>query len=414
MDTYDESQYVSTIPFAEDLIWQGMAATEQLDLILSTVSQEAWFDEIYLQVLASFRHDPVRWGRIKAQYKHIGGSPYDLERAADALNPVLQRVVTLASVDPGHTLTAVAQTMPQIARKLARQIAWSDEEHAEADILAMALFLETGWTEEEVIQLVRTLHGEVDHPSPSAAEIEMRLSLAYARIQGIHEVHDPDESRALAARAKSRALANLAGFFRVPCVRVIRHGIENALWHLRLADGRDIRLGTSEDLDNQKKVRTAIFDATGIRMTRLSAREAQKWDDILEMMHRIAEVIDTPELTRRGKIIGMLRGYLELKNLEPDRPMTHEEVESYLRDNRPCIQGDVLVFPLTSFYLDFAKAYEGSLSQATIMDMLKEIGGTQKDITLREGTARYHRRVWLIPLASIFDQNQEYDTSLLS
>lgn len=402
MDTYDESQYTDIIPsFALDDMWASMTPAEQVDVIIQTMPQEQWFDDVYLPILASFRHDPVRWGRIKAQYRHIGGSPYDLERAADALNPATTRPTTLIPVDPGHTLTAVVQTMPQLAKKLTREMSWDDEEHANADVLAMGLFLENGWTEDEVIQLVKTLHEDVRHPVPSYDDLQIRLSQAYARIQGITEVDNPDEAMAMAARAKSRTLANLAGFFRIPCARVIRHGTENALWHLRMADGRDIRLGTSEDLDNPKKVRTAIFDATGVRMTRLAAKDAQKWDEVLEMMHQVAEVIDTPELTRKGKIMALLHGYVEIKNLNLAIDMDEEEVDAYLLDNRPFVHDGALVFPLSSLYLDYVKGFDGSLSQATIMDMLREIGGERIVRNVREGNARYFRRLWKIP-ASIF------------
>src|SRR5262245_51812076 len=65
-------------------IWDVMTEEEWLHTILTTYAGKDWFDEGTLPTFASFRDDPIAWGKIKTIGKGIGVHGFDLERATDA------------------------------------------------------------------------------------------------------------------------------------------------------------------------------------------------------------------------------------------------------------------------------------------------------------------------------------------
>jgi hypothetical protein len=76
----DEATYNRVLA---QLMWDGLDMATRLELILSSPA-EAWWEAFALTTLATFRHDPPQWGRIKTQAKAVGIFPPDLERAVDA------------------------------------------------------------------------------------------------------------------------------------------------------------------------------------------------------------------------------------------------------------------------------------------------------------------------------------------
>ncbi len=65
-------------------MWEAMSDPERCEVILTNYAARDWFTLDNLPVLATFRHDPIAWGRIKAIGAEIGVRGWDLEKAADA------------------------------------------------------------------------------------------------------------------------------------------------------------------------------------------------------------------------------------------------------------------------------------------------------------------------------------------
>jgi hypothetical protein len=67
-------------------MWEALDTAEKCGAILTTYDAVHWLDPEPLAILATFRHDPPgRWEQIKLQYKLIGGNPFDLQHAVEAL-----------------------------------------------------------------------------------------------------------------------------------------------------------------------------------------------------------------------------------------------------------------------------------------------------------------------------------------
>jgi hypothetical protein len=74
-------------------IWAELNASERLVLIINNFTPQEWYGDMALPVLAFYRlkGEPGRWGQIKAQYKEIGGNPFDLEKEVDKFATLYER-----------------------------------------------------------------------------------------------------------------------------------------------------------------------------------------------------------------------------------------------------------------------------------------------------------------------------------
>lgn len=68
-------------------IWEDLSDQERLQVIYDHYAPPQWFDEQALAVLVAVWRDAALRGRIKAQFKAIGGSPWDLANAVAELMP---------------------------------------------------------------------------------------------------------------------------------------------------------------------------------------------------------------------------------------------------------------------------------------------------------------------------------------
>jgi hypothetical protein len=77
------------------LSWDDLLYEDQLEVILSTHDPVAWLTHRqFLTTLQSFRKVPWEWALIRAVYRKIGGEPYHLEKAIDALIQASKRAET--------------------------------------------------------------------------------------------------------------------------------------------------------------------------------------------------------------------------------------------------------------------------------------------------------------------------------
>lgn len=379
--------------------WQGMSAPERLGIILQVYTSPAqWLEEETLATLATFRHHPVRWAQIKARYKEIGGNPWDFEKAATVLNPR-----PLADVPIGRTWVGLQESMPELADRMRRPLATSDEQHEAADVKDLAFVLQNHWEDQEALALIQSLHLDAQHQPPGEETLHLLLGKAYLLLEETAQASSEKHVDGLSLPARSRLMKSLADFFKIPLARVIRHGKENALWTFVTHDGTEIHIGTSSDLHIQQKVRVAIFDHTGIEMTRLSAKEVAKWDSILEMIARVAEMVDTPEFTGIGRIKGLLLAYVDMENVDLSREATQEEWPILLDTRKPYRLNGMLHISTQRLCGDIMKAYDPEMTNRMVIDLLRRIGAKQVTITVR-GNLRFFRRVWLVDCAWL-DEN---------
>ena len=88
-------------------LWEDLSNAERLGVIFDHYRMPTqWFDESALPVLVAVWRDPVLRGRIKAKFKEIGGSPWDLANAVEDLLPDEPGMQSGATPDQGAVSSA--------------------------------------------------------------------------------------------------------------------------------------------------------------------------------------------------------------------------------------------------------------------------------------------------------------------
>src|SRR5262245_22016141 len=124
---------------------------------------------------------------------------------------------------------------PGTASCFIRYATTSDSQHTLLDTDLIKAALDQDWNDDEIIDLIR-----------EANAYSGRLNIAAGYCQVL--IEDARESLktggiTLAQRA---AFEVVSEYWSLAVVQVIKHGKENALWHLRLKDGREINLGPTK------------------------------------------------------------------------------------------------------------------------------------------------------------------------
>src|SRR3989442_1591057 len=93
-------------------MWETMGMAERREIVLDHSPPPQWFEEPALPTLASFRNDPLEWGRIKAKGRECGVNVWDLEKAVDSFLQAKQKTQqTSTETDaPGQPPTSSADT----------------------------------------------------------------------------------------------------------------------------------------------------------------------------------------------------------------------------------------------------------------------------------------------------------------
>ena len=121
-----------------------------------------------------------------------------------------------------------------IQRALKRDPDTDEAKHALYDVMLAEAGLKEGWTDHEIIALIREGNTRSGRPEPPDAFCTLIMHEASVR----EKTGDLD-------LARESLLNNLSDIWGLDITAAIRHGTENALWHLHLGDGREIQLGTS-------------------------------------------------------------------------------------------------------------------------------------------------------------------------
>jgi len=308
-------------------------------------------------------HDP--------RFAHNGQAPLDRPGEAEDLHSPL---------DP-QVLVTLLLDYPSIQRALKRDPETDEERHQLYDILLADAGVKSGWSVEQIVALIRDGNRRSARPEPSAAYCELMIQESRLRTN----TGDLDFAR-------ERLLDTISDTWGIALAAVIKHGDENTLWHLRLVDGREIGLGTTKDLFAQATVRQRIFERTNHMIPRYQPRDIHLWEHHLHLLGLVAQMVDTPEMTRAGQARTMVRAYLEAHFCDPDRDTSTEEWEILAHGSRPFVREGAVYLSVKHLW-PYVRLFNPRLTQPDILDLLRLLHGRRLTITI-ERPKHTTRSVW--------------------
>ena len=286
-------------------------------------------------------------------------------------------------------------TEPQLIRAWRREPETDATRHALYDVLLAEGALRHDWTPDAIIALIQEGNTRNALPAPNHGFCLLTMQEARLRTQ----TGDLD-------LAREKLLDNLADIWGLHVEAVIKHGTENAFWHLRLQDGREIQLGTSQDLQSQTKVRARIYDVTGQMIPRYAPKELRLWDHHMEILALVAMTVDTPEMTRRGQARSLLLGYLQEEYCPLDHDASPEEWEALALGNRPFMRNGMLHIAVKDIWVKHIRLLEPQMSQREFLDLLRLLGGKRIRVTINHPSPT-SRSVWRLAPEQLSDDRRE-------
>jgi hypothetical protein len=306
------------------------------------------------------------------------------------------------------TLTAEAilgllMAHPHLQRALKRDPDTDAARHGIYDALLAEAAVQEGWDPGAIVALIQEGNTRNSLPVPP---------LTLCRLI-VHEAHLRTKTGDLDF-ARERVIEMLANAWGLQIVTVIRHGTENALWHLHLLDGREIQLGSSENLMTEGKVRARIFDVTGHVIPRYGTKYAHLWDHHMEQLAMVAQIVDTPEMTREGQARALVLGYLEEQRCRLDREASKEDWGKLALSNKPFVWGGFLYLSLRNFWLTYVRHSAPQLLQTDVLDLLRLLGGRRTKVTINTPSPT-SRSVWrLLPARLLEAETPETQETILA
>jgi hypothetical protein len=302
-----------------------------------------------------------------------------------------------------EVLLGLLMAHPHLQRALKRDPDTDTTRHGIYDALLAEAAMQDGWEPGAIVALIQEGNTRNSLPAPPVGLCRLIVHEAQLRTK----TGDLDFAR-------ERLLDTLSDVWGIQIRTVIRHGTENALWHLHLIDGREIQLGSSEDLMVQGKVRARIFDVTGHVIPRYSAKDARLWDHHMEMLALVAQTVDTPEMTREGQARALVLGYLEEQRCRLDRDASKEDWGKLALSNKPFVWGGFLYLSLRNFWLTHVRHSAPQLLQTDVLDLLRLLGGRRTKVTINTPSPT-SRSVWrLLPARLLEAETQETPETILA
>lgn len=188
----------------------------------------------------------------------------------------------------------------------------------------------------------------------------------------------------------------LGAYWGIPLRQVIRHGDENVQWSLKLDDGREILLGSTKQLDDQRHIRSAIFERTGVRIPRISKQEEYKWDQLLVNLYTMSVRVENPDGARREQAQELLRLYLDNQPGGFAQDFDDEEWEALALKNRPFRKDGGIYVHARSFWNNIIRTMAPDITYNDTLGLLRLIGAKSSRITLHK-TAHTDRSYWMLP-----------------
>lgn len=188
----------------------------------------------------------------------------------------------------------------------------------------------------------------------------------------------------------------LGAYWGIPLRQVIRHGDENVQWSLKLDDGREILLGSTRQLDDQRHVRTAVFERTGVRIPRISKQEEYKWDQLLVNLYTMSVRVENPDGARKEQAQELLHLYLDNQPGGFAQDFDEEEWEALALKNRPFRKDGAVYVHARSFWNNMIRAMAPDTTYNDTLGLLRLIGAKSSRVTLHK-LAHTDRSYWILP-----------------
>jgi hypothetical protein len=285
---------------------------------------------------------------------------------------------------------------PTLQRALKRPQETDEAKHALYDVLLADAGSRAGWEVAQIVALIREGNRRSARPVPSQTYCELMLHEAQLRTQ----TGDLD-------MARERLLDSISDTWGLALAAVIKHGAENTLWHLRLVDGREISLGTTKDLFSQPTMRQRIFEVTNHLIPRYGAKDLALWDHHIQVLALVAQTVDTPEMTREGQVIALIRGYTEAQQCDLTRDNSTEEWEDLALTYRPFVRGGWL-YVSARHLLAYARVLDTRMTSRDLLDLLRLVQGRRVTVALHI-VDQTCRRLWRLPIKELQEEGVAED-----
>lgn len=282
---------------------------------------------------------------------------------------------------------------PDITRALKRHPDTNDTFHTIQDTLLAEAALCDKWDESDIVDLIREGNARSARYNVSQAYCALLIEEARARLNG--------EGQGVAHEAN---LEIVAQHWRLPIKQVIKHGKENAIWHLILEDGREIQLGTTKKFLSQNDVRRAIFDVTHKVIPPYRAHETHIWHAHIEFLANAATIIDTPEITRSGHGRQLVQHYLRSQFCALDHDIAEEEWEDIALASRPYVRKNVLYISPDHMW-HFIHRSEPKLEKSELYDFFRTLGGRRRTVGIKK--KKTSRSYWLFNPTDFQEEPQD-------
>lgn len=281
-------------------------------------------------------------------------------------------------------LLALLLANPRLHDCVQRQGGLDDARHHFLDTLLAGTALKAGWERAAIHAVLNTAHARVLRPPLPEHVVTLLLHEAAAHTEA-----------GILDRGREALLENISKVWKIDILQVIRHGKENSVWSLRLMDGIEVHLGSSENFIKQGKVRAAIFDVTGKMIPKMTGKNSADWDYYLEIFADVAITVDTPELSRKGYILGLVHQYLDQQRCVLTRDADEDEWEALALSRKPFVREGALYVHAPSLH-QFTHMLAPELTRAELLDLLRQIGGTTVKVNCWVHTPRTSRTYWKI------------------
>lgn len=284
-----------------------------------------------------------------------------------------------------------------------------DQSPSSYDMALANYAVQAGWSDQEIVNLL------ISHRRKHGADLKLRVDYYQRTIARVRSTRQSSaaldelasgavsrpagtDPRTVTDTERDKILATLSEAIGVKVSAWVKNGKANAIYTLVLEDGEQIRIGSAANVLNQSTFRTRVYDATGAMLQDVGK---EKWNRICATLATIAVVIDNPERTDRGKIIGWLCDYLPVQVSYKDAEWTKaiESNSPFLRDGRWHVAAPSLIRWLRS-------EYGVNFTTEDVYDGLRLLGFECGPVSARVGGVVRTRSYWSID-AKAMDLIQE-------
>ena len=284
-------------------------------------------------------------------------------------------------------VTGLLLQHPALRDALKRPIPCEVSQHLHYDVQLTEAALKAHWAPEQILELIQDIYTANHLGTRGADYCTMLLQEAQLRLK------QGPTTRNL---GQDMLRDHLAETWQIALKAVIRHGDENTTWSLQLEDNREIMLGTSKQLQDQKHVRAAIFDRTGTMIPRIASQQLHEWDHLLEILSLIAIQVENPEMTRLGQIRDIVQGYFGQLSYSLTQDFDTEEWEALALSNRPFRKEGRVYLHARHCWLTHVRLVLPEWRVADVLDGLRLVGATYTKIVCNG--AKTSRSYWRLPV----------------